>query len=55
MQLISRRPDYSAQLKPLIEQQHGLSLGTFICFVLAYEDFNLLGQQTADGSGPAGG
>jgi hypothetical protein len=31
-------------MKSLIEQHEGLSLGTLVCFFLAYEDLNLLSQ-----------
>jgi hypothetical protein len=54
MQLISGISDHTAQMKTLIEQHGRLSLGTLIGFLFAYENFDLLGQEPADGSSATG-
>jgi hypothetical protein len=54
MQVISGTSNHTAQMKTLIEQQHRLSLGTLIGFVVAHKNFNLLGEEPGDRSSPAG-
>jgi len=38
MQFIPARSNYAAQVKTLVEQRHGLALGTFVGFFFADED-----------------
>jgi hypothetical protein len=52
MQVVSRTSNHTAQMKALIEQCRGLSLRTLIRFFFPHENFNLLGEQTADGRSP---
>jgi hypothetical protein len=55
MQFVSTGSNLTAHMKPLIEQGHGLSLGALVGFFLPHEDFNLLGNETADGGSAARG
>jgi hypothetical protein len=36
-------------VKTIFEEGQGLALGAFVGFFLAHEDFNLLGEQAANG------
>jgi hypothetical protein len=50
MEFVSADSNCAAQVKALVEQDHCLPLGAFVGFFLAYEDLNLMSQETADGS-----
>jgi hypothetical protein len=50
MEFIAHDSDHPSQLKSLLEQSHSLSLGPFVGFFLAHENFDLMGQETADGN-----
>jgi hypothetical protein len=54
MQVVPGASNHTAQVKALIEERRCLPLGTLIGFLFAYENFNLLGKETTDRSGPAG-
>jgi hypothetical protein len=54
MQLIPSGRYCAAQVKPLIQQGHGLPLSSFVGFFLTYQDFDLTSQQPADGARPPG-
>jgi hypothetical protein len=54
MQFVSSATNHTAHVKALIEQCRRLSLRTLISFLFAYQDFNLFGEETADGRGTAG-
>jgi hypothetical protein len=49
MEFISGDSDYATQVKALVEQGHGLPLGTFVGFFLANEYLNLMSQEAANG------
>jgi len=55
MQVVPVAPDHAAQVKALIEQRRRLSLRTFIGLLVPHENLNLLGEESADGGGTAGG
>jgi hypothetical protein len=55
MQFVPASPNHSAQVKALVEKRHSLSLGTFVCFFVPNQEFDLLGEQTADRSLSSGG
>jgi hypothetical protein len=42
MEFVSAGSNYTAQVKPLVEQDHGLPLGPFVGFFLAYDYLNLM-------------
>src|SRR5258708_4994079 len=42
-------------METVVEEGRGLTLGAFVGFFLAHEDFNLLGQQSANGGVAPGG
>jgi hypothetical protein len=50
MELIAHDSDHPSQLKSLIEQGHSFSLGAFEGIFLAHENFDLMGQEAADGN-----
>jgi hypothetical protein len=50
MQFISAASNYTAQMEALIEQHRRLSLSTLIGLVFAHKNFDLLGEESADGS-----
>jgi hypothetical protein len=55
MEFIAGGMDGATQLKAVVEQGCGLAGGARVGFVFADQDFNLMSQETADGSGTAGG
>jgi hypothetical protein len=44
MEFVSADSNYTAQVKSLVEQGHGLPLGPFVGFFLAYEHLNLTSE-----------
>jgi hypothetical protein len=50
MQFIPSCCNYSAHVKPFVEDRHCLSFGTFVCFLVTNERFDLLGKKATDGS-----
>jgi hypothetical protein len=55
MQFVPTGSDYSAQVKAFVKKRHSLSLGTFVSFFVPNQEFDLLGEQTADRSLTSGG
>jgi hypothetical protein len=50
MEFISADSNYTAQVKALVEQGKCLLLRPFVGLLLAYQYFNLMSQEAADGS-----
>ena len=45
---ISSNPNFAAQVKALVEQNHGLQLRSFVGLFLSYQYFDLKSQETLD-------
>src|SRR3979411_3329102 len=55
MQVVPGASNHAAQVKALIEERHRLPLGTLVGLLFATNNFNLLGNETADRSGTPSG
>jgi hypothetical protein len=54
MQVISGASDHTAQVKTLIEQDGRLSLSTLVGLLFPHKNFDLFGEEPADGSSTTG-
>jgi hypothetical protein len=55
MQFVSARSNYATHMKAFVKKRPSLSLGSFVCFLVTNEEFDLLGKETADRRFPTGG
>jgi hypothetical protein len=53
MQFVSSDSNYRTKMKALVKERHRLSFGTGVCFLVANQEFDLLGKQAADRGFPA--
>jgi len=55
MQFVPAHSNYPTHMKAFVKKRHSLSFGTFICFLVADQDLDLLGKEAADRRFATGG
>jgi hypothetical protein len=55
MQFFAAGSDYTTKMEAFVQGRQSRAFGTFVCFVRADKRFDLLGEKSTHGGGPASG